>query len=252
MPTTDDQWYFRKEDFQSTPSVYDSITPQDERTIRAKGCGFINSVGNSLRFTQTTIATACTLFHRFYMRQSLKTHHHYMMAGTCIFVASKIEEQQRKIRDIVQVCNRKAKRTDAVLSEDSKDFIRWRDNLILQEEVLLEYNCFDLTIEHPYPLLLDYCKQAQASKRLQYTAWAFVNDSYRSYACLLFRPSVVAATALYLAARILDEDLQMSRSDKPWWDCLEVAFSDIEECSHELLDMYTYVPSAQSRPSHEA
>ncbi|KAJ1921838.1 hypothetical protein IWQ60_006548 [Tieghemiomyces parasiticus] len=236
------QWYFKKEDFAVTPSSADGISPQVEVLNRAKACRFIYNVGLALRFSYTTIATACVLFHRFYMRNSMQEHHYYVMAGTCIYVASKAEEQQRKMRDVVLACARKAAKKDSLqLAEDSKEFLRWRDHLIYKEEILLEAVCFELTIQHPYKYLIQLLDYVQASKMVKQYAWAFVNDSFKSYSCLLYQPHVIAAAALYLAAKVCQEDLVGPNNQKRWWEHLKLQLSEVEDCADSVLKVHEIV-----------
>jgi len=75
---TPSQWFFTKSELQSTPSILAGMTPEQEKAGRAKGIQLINEVGQKLRLHQTTIGTAAIFFHRFYMRMSLQTHHHYV------------------------------------------------------------------------------------------------------------------------------------------------------------------------------
>jgi protein BUR2 len=72
------QWLFTKSELQASPSIQAGMTPDQEKATRAKGIQLINEVGQKLRLHQTTIATAAMFFHRFYMRMSLVSHHHYV------------------------------------------------------------------------------------------------------------------------------------------------------------------------------
>jgi hypothetical protein len=125
-------------------------------------------------------------FHRFFMRKSLKDYPFYVclhdisdisdftlscliiswrhynqdIGATAIFLATKVEESGRKLRDIVTVCAQKAAKNEKlVLDEQSKDFQRWRDIILYDEGVLLEAICFDLSVEHPYHYLLLYINE---------------------------------------------------------------------------------------------
>ncbi|CAO3675900.1 unnamed protein product [Umbelopsis vinacea] len=118
-----DQWLFDKEDFSDTPSV------RWNRDIpRAAGPRERMQFHISSRFEiklcyrpQVVLATATTFFHRFYMRYSMKEYHIYDIGATCLFLSTKVEENTRKLRDIVNACAQKAQKNEKLqLSEDSK------------------------------------------------------------------------------------------------------------------------------------
>ncbi|ORX88330.1 cyclin-like protein [Basidiobolus meristosporus CBS 931.73] len=237
------QWYFKKEELYKTPSSFDGISYEKEIIDRAKGCNFILNVGMTLKLPQSTLATATVYFHRFYVRHSLKEFHYYDIGATCILLAAKIEETGRKLRDIIIVCAQKAQKNDKlILEEDSKEFWRWRDTILYNEEVLLEALCFELAIEHPYRILLSLVKELQGSKKLAQTAWAFINDSLRTVLCIIYPPHIIAASALYIASKFLEESMP-SLSGRSWWKLVDADFSDIEDASTQLLDQYSQLPS---------
>jgi cyclin C len=52
----------------------------------------IQALGEHLKLRQQVIATATVYFKRFYARYSLKSIEPVLMAPTCVFLASKVEE----------------------------------------------------------------------------------------------------------------------------------------------------------------
>ncbi|ORX79610.1 cyclin-like protein [Basidiobolus meristosporus CBS 931.73] len=237
------QWYFKKEELERTPSIQDGTPFETELIERAKGCNFIVSVGRSLQLPQLTLATATTMLHRFFMRKSLKDYHYYDIGATCLFIATKVEETLRKLRDLIVVCVQKAQKNDQLLvDEDSKEFKRWRDMILYNEEIVMETICFDLAIEHPYVSLLRFVKELRGSKPLAQTAWAFLNDSLRTTLCVMYRPHIVAAAALYIASKYLDEKLGDPAEGKPWWEVIDASIQDIQDASSQILDQYQQLP----------
>ncbi|KAI8578882.1 hypothetical protein K450DRAFT_244953 [Umbelopsis ramanniana AG] len=247
------QWYYRKEALSNTPSItIDGFSVKKEKEDRAKGCNFIQSVGMTLKLPQITIATAMVFFHRFFMRKSLKDYPFYDIAATAIFLATKVEESGRKLRDIVTVCAQKAAKNEKlVLDEQSKDFQRWRDIILYDEGVLLEAICFDLTIEHPYHYLLLYIHELRESNRLAQTAWMFVNDSIKSPLCLLYTPQIIAGASIYLASKLIAHELTADE-DSEWWELVSTKLDEIEDAVFDMLDLYsssTAVSSSKGRSS---
>lgn len=234
------QWYYRKEALAHTPSVtIDGFSLKREREDRAKGCNFIQSVGMTLKLPQITIATAMVFFHRFFMRKSLKDYPFYDIGATAIFLATKVEESGRKLRDIVTVCAQKAAKNEKlVLDEQSKDFQRWRDIILYDEGVLLEAICFDLSVEHPYHYLLLYINELRESNQLAQTAWMFVNDSIKSPLCLLYAPQIIAGASIYLASKLIGRELTADE-DSDWWELVSTRLDEIEDTVFDILDLYS-------------
>ncbi|KAK9465827.1 cyclin-like protein [Lipomyces arxii] len=235
-------WIFNSLEFYETPSLRDSVTLQDELSMRAKGVVFLNFVGMHLRLPQPTLYVASTLFHRFYMRFSIKKHHYYDIGATSIFLATKLEETGRKLKDIVIACCRVAQKNDKLeIDEQSKEYWRWRDLILFNEELLLEAICFDLSIENPYNILVQYTRRFVKGEKERLTltksAWAFVNDSTRSTLCLRYHARVIAAAALYCASRITHIDIKDSYG-RTWWQEIDVDITDIIDGCNTMADMY--------------
>ncbi|RUP52423.1 cyclin-like protein [Jimgerdemannia flammicorona] len=178
------------------------------------------------------------------------------IGATCIFLATKVEETGRKMRDIVQTVAQKASKKDNVVyDEGSREYTKWRDIMLYLEEVLLEAICFDLTIEHPYSILLKHVAKINGSKKLAQTAWAFINDSLRTPLCVIYRPQVISAAALLLAAKLTNQELIGTDSDTDMGGNERSTVGD--EVANEILDQYNSMPqggktiTAPAKPSSE-
>jgi len=146
------------------------------------------------------------------------------IAGTALLIASKTEENIRRLKDIIYACCRVAqKNPNLVVDEQSKDYWRWRDTLLFNEDVLLEVLCFDLTVASPYNLLFELIKTMKQSlnKDLRNVAWAFVSDSTMTILSILFTPQTIAAAALYFGAKLSGHDARFPEAcnidGQPWW-----------------------------------
>ena len=207
------QWLFTKSELKRAPSVLDGMPLADEQSNRSKGINFIIQVGILLKLPQLTLATASVYLHRFFMRHSMvnrnarPAYHHYSIAATALFLATKVEENCRKMRELIVACCRVAqKQPNLVVDEQSKEYWKWRDTILHNEDVLLEALCFDLQIEQPYRILYDFLcyYKVQGNKQLRNSSWAFLNDSHVTIMCLLFSPKTIAGAALYAGARWSD------------------------------------------------
>lgn len=238
--TFQSQWRISAEELKFTPSRLDGRSFEEECSARSKGCLFIISLGASLRVTQIVIASACVFFHRFFMRNSFKEHHYYDVGAACLYLATKTEECGRHlddcVRDAMKHCS---KNENLVVERESKEFKNWKQVIIFYEELILQTCCFDLEIDHPYKQMIEYTKALKCSDKLSRAAWAFINDSYRTTLCLTHEPAVIAAAAIFIASKYLDEPLLQTNSPGcSWWDYICVDIEKLRVASHQILDIY--------------
>ena len=216
----------------------DGMSTEQELANRSKGVNFITQVGILLKLPQLTLATASVYLHRFFMRNSMvDLHgrpglHHYAVAATALFLATKVEENCRKMKELVVACCRVAqKQPNLVVDEQNKEYWKWRDTILHNEDQLLETLCFDLQLEQPYRYLYDFlCYYAvQQDKNLRNVSWAYINDSNLTTMCLLFPARVVAGSALYAALKFTGVSLPDDEQGRPWWDHLGMEAKDMLE-----------------------
>jgi len=174
-----------------------------EEEYRIGSCQFIQDSGRALRMPQLTIATALVFYHRFYAFKSYEHHERFVLSTTALFLASKVEETPRKLKDVVGEALKnwnKHVKDYRVPEPESREVHELKEKVLVTERILLQTIGFDLSIEHPYRPLLAYVKSITGTRDLAQIAWNFINDSYRTTACLQYSPRFVAAAALTLAA----------------------------------------------------
>ena len=240
------QWLFTEAELLRAPSILEGLTPEKERENRSKGVNFILQVGIMLKLPQITLATASVFLHRFYMRHPMQTYHYYSMAATCLFLAYKVEECVRKMKELVVACVRVAQKDpQKLVDEQDKEYWRWRDNILQYEDLLLEAICFDLSLEPPYKTLFDLLVQfkQEENKKLRNAAWAFVNDSCLTTLCLLFPSRTIAASALYAAAKHCDVAFPDDARGRPWWDVIAIDVGSIRRACNYMASIYEGGPA---------
>jgi len=164
-----------------------------------------------LRLPQIAVATAQAILHRFYFRKSFIRCEMVTVATAALFIAAKVEESPRKIKDVLTVTDyvmklKKGERDVLDISSfhytDTKQEIFEAERYILKEigfatEALSESNVH----QYLYFYLRDVLK---GSKQLAQKAWNYVNDAYRTTVIVCFPPNVVACAAIYLAGRVIN------------------------------------------------
>jgi len=224
------------------PSEYDGFTLEEETNLRFFGCELIQEGGVMLKLPQVTMITGMELFHRFFFRRSFSRTNLQNSVAACLFLATKLEETPKKVRDVVSVFDYllKIKRNIAppipVLDLNSNEFLRLRQELFETERLILKEIGFSLThlAIKPYKYLYYYAKILKLNRLFTQKAWNYINDAYRITVCVSFPPHVLAATAIYLTSHVLNVPLP----EVEWWVAFDCKFSDIEEVASEILMLY--------------
>lgn len=173
------------------------------------------------------------------------------VAATALFLATKVEENCRKMKELVVACVRVAlKDPNKLVDEQTKDFWKWRDTILYSEDVLLESLCFDLNVESPYKTMYDMLKYygVEHNKKLRNSAWAFLSDSASTQMCLLFTSRTIAAASLYAGARMAEVELG-DDDGKPWWEIQHVKLRDIRRACNLMADLYEKSPDKDGEPN---
>ncbi|KAL1205234.1 Cyclin-T1-4 [Cardamine amara subsp. amara] len=245
------RWYFgRKEIEENSPSRLDSIDLKKETYLRKSYCTFLQDLGMRLKVPQVTIATSIIFCHRFFIRQSHARNDRRTIATVCMFLAGKVEETPRPLKDVIVVSYEIIHKKDAATAQKikQKEVYEQQKELILSgEKIVLSTLGFDFNVDHPYKPLVDAIKKFKvAQNALAQVAWNFVNDGLRTSLCLQFKPHHIAAGAIFLAAKFLKVKLP-SDGEKVWWQEFDVTPRQLEDVSNQMLELYEQnrVPASQ-------
>ncbi|KAF4320674.1 hypothetical protein BBO99_00001272 [Phytophthora kernoviae] len=228
-----------------SPSSQDGIDPSTERQHRFFGCELIQEAGVLLRLPQVVMATAQTLFQRFYYRKSLRQFDAFRVAISCLFLAAKVEERPKRIKDVLTVFyamlrRRKWKRTvvsQQLVDLDGATYSQWRMWLIMVErQVLIDmgFSVYNVT-EHPHKYVLYYVKVLDGSSQLAQRAWGYINDSLRSDLCVRYSAQVIACSAIFLASRYQGVALP---ENPPWYSLFGVNKQQLYAVSVAIMELY--------------
>ncbi|XP_005414183.1 PREDICTED: cyclin-related protein FAM58A isoform X1 [Chinchilla lanigera] len=186
---------------------------------------FIMEAGVKLGMHSIPIATACTIYHKFFCEINLDAYDPYLVAMSSIYLAGKVEEQHLRTRDIINVSNRYFNPGSEPLELDSR-FWELRDSIVQCELLVLRVLRFQVSFQHPHKYLLHYLvslknwlnRYSWQRTPVSVTAWALLRDSYHGGLCLRFRAQHLAVAVLYLALQVYGVEVPAeAEAEKPWW-----------------------------------
>ncbi|KAK3547145.1 hypothetical protein QTP86_015608 [Hemibagrus guttatus] len=217
----------------------------NETKTHFRVCRFIIETGVKLGMRSVPVATACSLYHKFFQTASLQVYEPYLVAMSCIYLAGKVEEQHLRTRDIINVCHRYFHPGSDPMELNEK-FWELRDSVVQCELLILRQLNFHVSFEHPHKYLLHYLlsvrslmnRHAWSRTPIAETAWALIKDSYHGPVCVHHQPQHLALTALYLALHTYG--VQVPAGEREWWQvlCEDITKAQIEVIMTELLQLY--------------
>jgi hypothetical protein len=105
----------------NTHSFREGISPDVEQKHRLYGTSLLSAACHLLKLEDaSTYATACTIFHRFYHRISLRKHCVWSVAMASLLLATKTEDgpQQRNVRTIILTFDHLYRKRRGCISEE--------------------------------------------------------------------------------------------------------------------------------------
>jgi protein BUR2 len=145
------------------------------------------------------------------------------IAATAVFLANKTEENCFKTKNIIIAVARVAqKNKDLIIDEQSKEYWRWRDAILANEELMLEILTFDLMLSNPYEEMFNCLKRLNVDhdKEIRKAAWTFCNDAALTNLPVLMEPTDIALASIYFGS-ILSKTRIADIHDEPWWRYLQ-------------------------------
>lgn len=247
------RWYFIKEQLANMPSIKCGYDANKELYTRQTAAHFIQDMGIRLKVTQLCINTAIVYMHRFYVIHSF-THFPWNSISTaCLFLASKVENQMRQAKHVVNVqyeCLHRKTASDL----KPEQFSKLMEDLFLHENLLLVTFGFQLSIEHPHSHVIKCCELIGATKDLTKTAYFMAtNYLHLTNMCLEYKPTLVACFCIYFALKWSNWTIPLSREGKPWYWYVDksITLQQLERLTNEFLVIYQKYPSKLKRKLQE-
>lgn len=220
--------HFRSNEGVAGPSA-EYMTAQSDvnEKMRAILFDWLVEVHLKFRLKTETLYLTFNLIDRFLEKCRISRSKLQLVGVTCLLLASKYEEiYPPEVRDLVYVTD-KAYR---------------REHILRMEGTILRALEFRLTVPTHYKFLVRYIKAAQCDTRTKLIAYYFCEKCMPEYAMLQHKPSMIAASAVYLAMKSIN-------SPKCWTSTLEhyakYSEADLQTCAKQIIDIVQKAPTAQ-------
>lgn len=261
--TTDENaWLFTYEEIIETPSRIAGLSAMDEDRIHARSSRYIAECATEMGIPRLTTLVAATFLRRFYMLESLTDHDTPAVASACLFLACKVQETHKRLRDFihwtVKVRTRDLPRSidGKDLFEDSPEYEAEKTAMLAKEADLLRVLNFEMTVDHPFKYLLILRKQflqipadqqeteamhqlKSSHKDVMQSAWNLINDSIGLDIYVRFDSSEIATAAFFLAAQLHNVSLPVDSNNPPTWhELFACDLERVETICNAVLDVY--------------
>ncbi|KAJ2448489.1 RNA polymerase II C-terminal domain kinase beta subunit [Coemansia sp. RSA 2424] len=171
----------------------------------ARSCVFVKEVARSMGFPTRTISTAQLLIHRTYIHRSTPPVASSDLATACLFVAAKMEETIKRLRDILahSYINSLSQNGGTPIDAQSVPATvtdKMRPNVLAGEQYIMDAIGFDFRTTHAHLLYVKLAKLAGVPRaNIAVDGWTILSDSYFTTLPVQYPSLVIAAGALCLA-----------------------------------------------------
>ena len=238
-----------KERLELTPSMRDGLDYKIEHQLRILCCENLQYSGLLLKLPQVAMANAQVLFQRYYFSKSFVVYDFQHVSIACLYLASKIEECYRKLRDIINVFHYVTQKKSGLSTEPldyvGEHYFQVKNEVIKMERRILKELGFCVHVKHPHKIIVVYLRFLEMDQNRAFVqrAWNNMNDSLRTTVFLRYSPETIAAACIFLAARVLSIPLPKNPG---WWEVFGCCIEEIEAISLSILELYqTRLPSTE-------
>ncbi|KAG5421860.1 CTK2 [Candida metapsilosis] len=197
---------------------------------------FLNQVVKILKFPIRVLATTMNYYQRFYLFNKFEVANSsmqienspYTIAITCLFLASKVEDCIKKLKDIQQVCNKLRDINDNTLvehngsnSSGSIPFIDLQRKQILSIEFkLLQITKFDFNLgNNPSfainvdDLLVQFCKNLGINYKISMLCWLINYDIIQTPLSLVVPPHCIALAIIIISLSLNPKHMNLQHHE---------------------------------------
>lgn len=238
------------------PSLVDGLSKETESELRYLGCELIQQGAILLKLPQTAAATGQILFQRYYYQKSFVRYHFEHAVQACLLLASKIEEEPRRPREVYNVFHRLErlhrlqqsghdinKETTRGMKPPAVDmnYINTKQHMINSERRILATLGFVVHVKHPHRLIVAYGHTlgiTQSRPDILQRSWNYMNDGLRTDIFMRYKPETIACACIFLAARTVENPIALPSTPFHWFEAFDTSDRDVEAIALQLVGLY--------------
>ncbi|MES1901867.1 MAG: Cyclin-L1 [Paramarteilia canceri] len=223
-----------------TPTQQAGLDQSHERALRFYACQLTQASAKLLSLPQEVSATAQILFQLYYYQKSMLEDDFYISSIACLYIATKVEDELRKLRDIINVYHYFAKKF-STKNYKLLDLVKYQElkkNVIKLEFKILAALGYNVRINNPHKIIFIYLRLLNLHENLclVQSSWNYMNDALRSqtiFAC--HRPELVACACICLAAR--NQNIPLP-TNPHWFLAFNASETSIMDIVNSLIEIY--------------
>ncbi|KAG8093724.1 hypothetical protein GUJ93_ZPchr0012g20856 [Zizania palustris] len=213
--------FYRRSESCVSPNYMSTQTDINEK-MRGILIDWLIEVHYKLELLDETLFLTVNIIDRFLARENVVRRKLQLVGVTAMLLACKYEEVSVPVvEDLVQICDRAYTRAD----------------ILEMERMIVNTLEFDMSVPTPYCFMRRFLKaaHAQSDKKLELLSFFIIELSLVEYEMLKFRPSMLAAAAVYTAQCTIS-------GFKSWNKCCELHTKYTEEqlmdCSKMMVELH--------------
>lgn len=236
-----------------TPSRSNGISQSEELQLRILGCRFIRNAGTLLKVPLIVTLTSQALFQQFYYQRSLRMFSILDVGMATTFIACKVEESIRRLRDVINVFHFLYQEYRLLPTDPMpwycEQYLDYKEGLVEAENIVLCELGFNVNVQHGHALLINYLKALDLIEERTFcqNALSTLNDLYLTDAFLRFQPNVVACASIYKSGKAENELLLM----EGWWEIFDASLEAMESLCSALEAVYSEIVSGKLPVNHK-
>ncbi|EEB06982.1 cyclin Ctk2 [Schizosaccharomyces japonicus yFS275] len=205
-----------------------------EMQLKIQQFAWITDMSRALRFPTKTIALAMMLCNRFHLYHKIVDIPYLDCATACVFVACKVEDTSKKIRDILIVYQKLRYPNSVDVDPQSPIMEEPKKRILSFERHLLELACFDFRTCSPHAYVVAIAKYLNVEENIARLAWDVCTDACRTFVLLKYPAHIVAYSCLSLACKL------QGRSLPPISKSFCITQNEIYGALSDILDLFMH------------
>ncbi|KAK2354425.1 G2/mitotic-specific cyclin S13-7 [Trifolium repens] len=227
------QYYWVTEAHSQTLSNYMSIQTEITPHMRGVLVNWLIEVHFKYDLMPETLYLTVTLLDQYLSQVNIKTSDMQLVGLTALLLASKYEDfWHPRVKDLISI------------SAEAYT----RDQMLGMEKLILRKLKFRLNAPTPYVFMVRFLKAAQSDKKLEHLSFFLIDLCLVEYEALAFKPSLLCASALYVARCTLKVT--------PTWTPLlhkhaRYEVSQIRDCADMILKFHKAAGKGKLKVAYE-